>query len=746
MPKFEILIAIVIVFLGATAIIGPIELDVASGEQNSETSMETNTSLNVPLQTAGNGWHESDPVNAPIPFNAIVIEWTDDHSIYFEVRTGKNGIWSDWAPLTHSHDLSDGEEVTTAANNEGLAVGDMMFVSAADVTHTAVQFRTVSPISEIPTVRLTAIDTTDGPSSDDLLQRQQELDALTAADTRATQNNPKPTVISRDVWCTDARCECPPEGCGNTCTDTDPLRYEEVTHMVVHHTVSNNASVNWAATMRAIWTYHTFGQCWGDIGYNYLIDMNGNIYEGHRGGDNVIGTHAAGANTGSMGVALMGTFSSATESNTGMIPPTAMQNSLIDILAWKAEQQQIEVYGASKLPYLSGGRTHIMGHRDVYGTTQCPGGAAHALLPEIRDQVASRLGFVPEHLYIDELSDQFTQSNNNWYEPIYNCGYNTHSYYTFSTSNQNATPYWGEWEFNVPRYGLYEVEVFVPNCNTGEGETNSALYTIYHGGGNSQVTIDQQDRVGLWTSLGEYWLTPDTDNRLRLTDITQDNGNGVWFDTIRLRSVEPQAAFQINSPNNADTWLNNATVNFSWSNVNHVNTANIRLDVATDTNFTNIVLTENYSPSTTSATLNVSSSGTYYWRLSTNSAGEDIVSDTGVFNVDQSNPTLDHIQVVFVGASQKYIISYTAADPQSGIAEVDVQYRQAGQSGWLDLVSNTQANGVTFTPPNSSETYEFRVRITDQAGNVRQFPSSADTSTASAIRLDQTVFLSRVSR
>ncbi|HET6443399.1 MAG TPA: hypothetical protein VFI27_02375 [candidate division Zixibacteria bacterium] len=51
--------------------------------------------------------------------------------------------------------------------------------------------------------------------------------------------------------------------------------------------MSNNSSSDWAAVARAIWYFQTFTRGWGDIGYNYLVDMNGALYEGHLGGDDV---------------------------------------------------------------------------------------------------------------------------------------------------------------------------------------------------------------------------------------------------------------------------------------------------------------------------------------------------------------------------------------------------------------------------------------------------------------------------
>ncbi len=39
------------------------------------------------------------------------------------------------------------------------------------------------------------------------------------------------------------------------------------------------------AAIQQIYKYHTLDRDFGDIGYNFLIDHLGNIYEGRAGGD-----------------------------------------------------------------------------------------------------------------------------------------------------------------------------------------------------------------------------------------------------------------------------------------------------------------------------------------------------------------------------------------------------------------------------------------------------------------------------
>lgn len=162
-----------------------------------------------------------------------------------------------------------------------------------------------------------------------------------------------------------------------------------INHLIVHHTATANDAQDWPAVVRTIWNFHAVTNGWRDVGYHYLIDPNGVIYEGRAGGDNVAGIHFSCANTGTMGIAMLGNFLSTA-------PTAAAIQSLEKLLAQKCEQLQLDPLGQSfhtstrmKLP-------HIAGHQDanqspaasVCKGTHCPGDALYALLPTIRNTVA----------------------------------------------------------------------------------------------------------------------------------------------------------------------------------------------------------------------------------------------------------------------------------------------------------------------------------------------------------------------
>ncbi len=167
---------------------------------------------------------------------------------------------------------------------------------------------------------------------------------------------PKPPVVSRTGW------GCPVgqnTNCGNSTTT--------VTHLIVHHSAGSNSSSDWAAVLRSIYQLHTATNGWCDVGYNYLIAPNGVIYEGRGGGDNVVGAHFCGYNGGTMGVCMLGTY-------TTVSPSSALLTSLAKILAWKADQRGIDPLGISYHPSSNSTINNISGHR-AGCTTECPGSA-----------------------------------------------------------------------------------------------------------------------------------------------------------------------------------------------------------------------------------------------------------------------------------------------------------------------------------------------------------------------------------
>lgn len=173
----------------------------------------------------------------------------------------------------------------------------------------------------------------------------------------------------------------------------------------MHHTVTANNDPDPAATIRAIYFDHVVNRGFCDIAYNFLVDAQGRIYKGRYSGPHntttqdtvtgenavghgVTGAHTGGFNSGTMGIAILGNYTSVP------IPGPARQ-ILVQHLAWEAAHHALDPLGTSTYTNPDTGvskvNPNISGHRD-WTATQCPGETLYQILPQIRQEVAALVG------------------------------------------------------------------------------------------------------------------------------------------------------------------------------------------------------------------------------------------------------------------------------------------------------------------------------------------------------------------
>ncbi len=238
-------------------------------------------------------------------------------------------------------------------------------------------------------VRLVAIDPTGDASVAARVTGTIRKLAATVAGIGVTQPadaaSSAPVIVTRAAWGADEKLR------------SGSPSYAGVRMAFVHHTASGNdyAPADAPGIVRAIYAYHTKSLGWSDIGYNFLVDRFGAIYEGRYGGvtRGVIGAQAGGFNTHSTGISVLGTF-------TDEAPPAVTVNALERLLAWKLSLGGLDARGTAQLTcglndkYKLGAAVTfpvIAGHREA-NYTECPGDAFYALLPQIRANVARRMG------------------------------------------------------------------------------------------------------------------------------------------------------------------------------------------------------------------------------------------------------------------------------------------------------------------------------------------------------------------
>lgn len=201
-------------------------------------------------------------------------------------------------------------------------------------------------------------------------------------------------IRSRESW--GARERKTTDGCapGGQPEGLGCVAKNGVVNAVVHHTVNANdySAAAVPAMLRSIQAFHQDVDGFDDIGYNFIVDRFGTIWEGRAGGADrpVVGGHTLGFNTGSVGVAVLGTFDSAP-------PSDAALEALAQVIAWKFAQRNVDPLGQVTV-VSNGGDVHpegevvvlntIDGHRSI-GATACPGAQLFSRLGDIRQRVAA---------------------------------------------------------------------------------------------------------------------------------------------------------------------------------------------------------------------------------------------------------------------------------------------------------------------------------------------------------------------
>jgi len=314
------------------------------------------------------GTYVAPVIAADFSFNAIVAQWAADvpqgSDLEIEVRTfDQVSGWSDWKSFT---------------NVEWIALRGRYYPETPIMVSTARQFQyrmTMSAgssggvLTGAPVLRrvtITYLDTSMGPTTAQAKFRMQAQDVT-------AHGVMQPSIISRAGW-----------GADESLRDWDP-EVRPVRKIVVHHTVTPNdyAEDESAAWVRAIYHYHTVTRGWGDIGYNYLIDQYGNIYEGRFGGPGAVGGHVYSYNYGSVGIALIGTHGNASNS---IAPSAAAAQALTRLCVWEASRSFVNPLESAS--FFGSNPPNLGGHRDYPpNETTCPGDLAYAILPGLRQGV-----------------------------------------------------------------------------------------------------------------------------------------------------------------------------------------------------------------------------------------------------------------------------------------------------------------------------------------------------------------------
>ncbi|QIK75594.1 FG-GAP-like repeat-containing protein [Nocardioides piscis] len=346
-------------------------------------------------------------------YGAVGVTWAageqvDEDGLEVLVRTREGATWGDWDTVEfhddHGPDPASAEAQGARPGTDPLIIGDVDAVQVKAVVDGAesdalpadLKLAVIEPGTAQDTEKVApAAGTSAGASYDEEFGERTGENADEAISLQSARAAAMPTIFSRAQW-----------GANEAMRDKSSLRYGSVNGGFVHHTVNANdyTEAQVPGIMRSIYAYHVKSRGWSDIGYNFLVDRFGRIWEGRYGGvdKNVVGAHTLGYNEYSFAMSAIGNFEV-------VAAPDVMLRAYGALFAWKlgingvSPSSMSQKIGRSTFPAISG-------HRDA-GSTACPGKFLYAKIGTIRSYAGSAAPTAPAPTPPLEIGDPAPQSN-----------------------------------------------------------------------------------------------------------------------------------------------------------------------------------------------------------------------------------------------------------------------------------------------------------------------------------------------
>jgi hypothetical protein len=322
------------------------------------------------------GWHTTRVLRAPRRFDLMGLRWARGSRVEAQVRVRRRGgSWSRWVALPAAGEhRPDGAAAPPGTEPAWTGAADLFQLRLRGHVH-GLRARFVRAQPAARTARAVGARL-----------RGRSRARVARTDAQAAQIFP-PRIIPRSAWGGDS---VPPRS---------PPSYGEVRAAFVHHTVTVNeyAPEDSAGIVLGMARYHRDSNHWNDLGYNFVVDKYGQVFEGRAGGVDlaVVGAQAQGYNSVSTGVACLGTFSAVAQTEPGM-------DALARLIGWKLSLHGVPAQG--QVTVISGGGPtnrypngtpvtleRISGHRDG-DNTSCPGDVLYGQLADLRVRAAHYSG------------------------------------------------------------------------------------------------------------------------------------------------------------------------------------------------------------------------------------------------------------------------------------------------------------------------------------------------------------------
>ena len=421
----------------------------------------------------------------PMDFTSFAVGWqAATHNYYaglfdVKVKVHKPRMgWTKW-------NMHEGY-ISPQDNKDNIYKTDLLF-GYDEYTHDSIEFYIYPPENEVVTeIYLILLDISQyfEQKKTDVINSSEEKDLPTTQNAVRADCPAFPAgIIKRSSWCSSGVTKC-----------LNPIysvqNRPNMTHAVIHHGASPSTYTDGAAVVRSYWDYHVNSNGWDDIGYNYLVDKYGNLYQGRHNTTletsayvDVHGAHAGNANTYSIGVNFLGDSDAA-----GTAPTTPQIEKCAQLLAWWFARKGINPTSYASILKQTGSYSvssdwlnlpRICGHKDVHpGGTTCPGNTLYNLLATIRTKTAQNIQACLQNPATNIVARDWNNGNFNavfedeasntaFWQVIDTKGYRNNSFFLDSLKTNQ---YWtagstGNWAFGND--GV--------SANTGSGVINTVI-------------------------------------------------------------------------------------------------------------------------------------------------------------------------------------------------------------------------------------------------------------------------------
>ncbi|GAB2865247.1 hypothetical protein GCM10027074_35750 [Streptomyces deserti] len=464
---------------------------------------------------------------------------------------------------------------------------------------------------------------------------------------------PRPTITSRAAW-----------GADESISPEEPsyLPGGKVKAVVVHHTAESNdyTCADAPAVVRGIYAYHVRQLGWKDIGYNFLVDKCGTVYEGRKGGVDlpVMGAHAYGFNSETTGISILGTYTDVTPGDAALV-------SVAKIAAWKLGQYGVSPNGTTTLTAGDSGRNYfgktwakgaqlsfptIHGHRDGYNT-QCPGDQLYAKLATVRSWASgpvTGLGI----------------------KSVTGAGLSGTTYYTKAGITVN-------WTATTPSSLISEHELLVDGktAATVAGSATSAKATL--AAGTHQVQVRATHQSGSTTTSAAVTVAAET--------------------TAPTFTTKPNLALRTGTVNTTGV-----PVKLSWKASDNAALKEVRLTAPT---------TATYGPTTTSANRTAKSGTATGWSMT----AHDQAGNTGSATVSRTPVILQETSAVKSGTwTTKSSTSYLGGKSYSSSSKnASLTWTFTGRSvAWVVSRASTSGQAHVYVDGTKTATVDLKSSTT----------------------------------